>query len=461
MTQETKIDHQIPKIKDTDAFLKNTSPKEKMDIPLSRQPFYKRPLWIFVLLLVFVLIAGTGAQYWMHIRQFESTDDAFIDGDIVQISPKVSGIIASVYVEDNQDVAAGTVLLQIDPKDFEARLNEARASLMAAEAKLGAAKAQVDVVKASTEAVLEQAKAGVEQAKAAIESSLSQLASAQADVAAAEAEAIKRQADLKRFKSLDSRVVSQQQLDNAQAASDTAEAYLISMRKRVLAAEAAVKEAQAKYAQSLAVLAAAETGPQQVAAAIAQMNNAQSVVDEAKAKVEAAELNLSYTTIRAPVSGRVTKRTARPGQYLQVGQNVLALVQPDVWVTANFKETQLTFMRQGQNVEIKVDAYPMHVFHGYVDSIQAGTGSRFSMLPPENATGNYVKVVQRVPVKIRFDQKKPHEWLLAPGMSVIPTVHIGRKEQQHPNPILPPSEATVSETAEFSSATKNLAEVGQ
>lgn len=462
MAHEAGTDsQQTPNRKEADTFVKNTSQKGKMDIPPYSRPFYKRPFWMAIAILMSVLIVTAVVCYWLHRRQFESTDDAFIDGDIVQVSAKVPGIIESVYVDDNQDVAAGTVLLQIDPKDLQARLNEARASLMAAEAKLGEAKAQVDVVKAATDALLTQAKAGVEQAKAAVESSISQLASAQSDVVAAEAEAVKRQADLKRFKSLDPRVVSQQQLDSAQAAADTAEAYLVSTRKRVLSAEAAVKEAQAKYAQSLAVLAAAETGPQQVAAAVAQMENARSGVDEAKAKVDAAELNLSYTTIRAPVSGRVSKRTARPGQYLQVGQNVLALVQPDVWVTANFKETQLTCMCQGQNVEIEVDAYPGHVFHGHVESIQAGTGSRFSMLPPENATGNYVKVVQRVPVKIRFDQKDTQQRLLAPGMSVIPTVRVGRDKQQHPQPIMPPSEPAVSGAADLSPKADCPSEVAQ
>ncbi len=289
----------------------------------------------------------------------------------------------------------------------------------------------------------------MQQAKAAIEASRSQVASAQANVTAAEAEATRRQADLKRYKALDLRAVSQQQLDAAQAAADAAEANLAAARKQAAAAESAVVEAQAKEAYAEGMLAAAKTGPQQVAAAAAQAKNAQAAVDQAKAALDEAELNLSYTTIVAPVGGRVTRRTARPGQYVQVGQAVLALVPPEVWVTANFKENQITHMSQGQDVEIRVDAYPDQVFHGKVDSIQAGSGARFSMLPPENATGNYVKVVQRVPVKIVFDAEASRQWLLAPGMSVVPRVYVGVGGQQHPLPIAPASApaATAEHTA--------------
>jgi len=296
----------------------------------------------------------------------------------------------------------------------------------------------VDLVRANTEAALSGAQAGVEQAKAAIQLSQSQLASVQSDVLAAEAEYTRCLADLKRYKMLDQRAVSQQQLDFAQTALDVAQANLSSIRKRVAAAEAAVSEALAREIAAKAVLAAAQTGPQQVAAAVAQAKSMQASVAEAKAGVRIAELNLSYTTIVAPVGGRVSRRTARNGQYLQVGQIVMALVEPNVWVQANYKETQITYMRPGQNVQISVDAYPGHVFHGTVDSIQAGSGAKFSLLPPENATGNYVKVVQRVPVKIHFDPQETRQWLLAPGMSVVPSVHVGTDDRQHPPPIVLP-----------------------
>lgn len=395
---------------------------------------------ILLTLLPILILAGgvCGVIYWLHARQYVDTDDAFVDGEIVQVSTKVPGIIQSVEVQDNEDVAAGTVLIRIDPRDLQAKLNEAKAALEAAQARLEAAGTNVGLVRANAEAAMAEAQAGVEQAKAAIESSQSQVASAQADVTAAEADATRRQADLKRYKSLDQRAVSQQQLDAAQAAADAAEANLAAARKRASTTESGVVEAQAKKAYAEGLLAAARTGPQQVAAAAAQEKSAQAAVDQAKATVDEAELNLSYATIAAPVGGRVTRRLARSGQYLQVGQIVLALVQPDVWVTANFKESQIAHMTCGQDVRIKVDAYPGQVFRGKVDSIQAGSGARFSMLPPENATGNYVKVVQRVPVKIVFDSEASHEWLLAPGMSVVPRVYVGVGGQQHPSPIAPP-----------------------
>ena len=394
-----------------------------------------------------------GFAYWLHARQYEDTDDAFVDGEIVQVSAKVPGIIQSVEVADNQDIPTGAVLARIDPRDYQAKLKEAQAALEAAEARLEVATTNVDLVRANTEASLAEAQAGVEQAKAAIQSSKSQLASAEADVTAAEADATRRLADLKRYKSLDQRAVSQLQVDAAQAAADSSQANLAAARKRASAAESAVGEAQAKEAYTEGMLAAAKTGPQQIASAVAQAKGAQATVDQAKASVDEAELNLSYTTIKAPVAGRVTRRTARQGQYLQLGQIVLALVQPDVWVTANFKESQLAHMSQGQEVRIEVDAYPGQTFHGKVDSIQAGSGARFSLLPPENATGNYVKVVQRVPVKIVFDSEASHKWLLAPGMSVVPRVHVGIGGQQHPLPIEPSSAraATTERTVASSS----------
>ena len=389
----------------------------------SRKPVHKRPVsWIIVCLLI---LAGCCTIYWLHVRGYEETDDAFVDGEIVQVSAKVPGLIQSVEVQDNQDVAAGTVLVRIDPRDLQAVLDKAKAALEAAQAKWEVARTNVELIRANTDAALIQAQAGVEQAKAAIQSSKSRLASSRADVAAAEAETIRRQADLKRYKSLDPRATSQQQLDAAQAEADASSANLVAARMRAAAAESAVAEAQAMEVQAQGTLAVAKTGPQQVAVAVAQAKNAQADMDEAWAAVEAAELDLSYTTIVAPVAGRVTRRTARQGQYLQTGQIVLALVEPEVWVTANFKETQLAHMSAGQDVEIAVDSYPGRTFHGKIDSIQAGSGARFSLLPPENATGNYVKVVQRVPVKIALDPDVTRGWLLAPGMSVVPRVHVG------------------------------------
>lgn len=393
-----------------------------------------------LLVLLPILVVGAviaGVVYWLHARQYENTNDAFIDGNIVPISAKVPGTIESIEIQDNEDVAAGTVLLRIDPRSLRAKRNEAKASLEAAKARLEAAKTNVELVRANAAAALTQAQAGVEQATAGIGSNESELASAQAYVAAAQAEAIRRQTDFERYQSLDPRAVSQQQLDGARAQAESADAALIAAQKRVSAAEASVTEARARTAHAEGTLAAAQTGPQQIAAAEAQVKTAQAAVEQAQAALDEAELNLSYTTVVAPVAGRVARRTARQGQYLQVGQIILAIVQPDVWVTANFKESQISHMSTGQDVRIKVDAYPNQVFHGKVQSIQAGSGARFSMLPPENATGNYVKVVQRIPVKIVFDSDVSRQWLLAPGMSVVPSVHVGVGGKQRPLPIDP------------------------
>lgn len=396
----------------------------------------KKNRLLLILLPILIVLGGAGSiAYWLHARQYEDTDDAFIDGEIVQISSKVPGIIQSVEVVDNQDIATGTVLVRIDPRDFQAKLDQATATLKAARAKHEAAKASVELTKANTKAALEQAEAAVQQATAAVQSSKAQLDSSQADIAAARAEATRRQADLKRYKSLDPRAVSQQQLDTAQAAADAAEANLVAVRKRAAAAESTVAEARAKNAYAEGLLAAARTGPQQIAAAAAQASNAEAAVEQAQAAEDEAKLNLSYTVIKAPADGRVTRRLARTGQYLQAGQTVLALVQRDVWVTANFKENQIAHMRKGQEVEVKIDAYPGQAFRGKIDSIQAGSGASFSMLPPENATGNYVKVVQRMPVKIVFEGDPASQWLLAPGMSVSPVVHVDVDGHARPSPI--------------------------
>lgn len=389
------------------------------------QPVARRGMaaGVFVTILVVAVIAGY--VYWRHARQFEDTDNAFIDGNITPVSAKVLGQVQEVLVQDNQDVAAGTVLVRLDPRDLQARLEQVRASYAAAQARLAVAKTNVDLIKVGSDATLAEARAAVEQAKAAVQSAESQLASAKADAVAADAESARRAADLKRFESLDRRVVSQQQLDAAKAAADSAAANLDAASKRVLAAESRIVEGKAKVLQAEAGVRSAEMAPQQVAVAEAQARTAAAAVEQSKAELSAAELNLSYATIQAPVSGRVARKTVQVGQYVQAGQAMMAVVQPDVWVTANFKETQLTRMHVGQDVELKVDAYPGRVFHGTIQSIQAGTGARFSLLPPENATGNYVKVVQRVPVKIVLAPGQQAEMLLAPGMSVIPVVKVG------------------------------------
>jgi membrane fusion protein, multidrug efflux system len=334
----------------------------------------KRKLLIIGVVGLVVLVAVV-VYYIRFIAPYESTDDAFIDGYVTIVSTRVPGQVARLMVTDNQRVKEGEVLVELDPRDYETSLANAKADLATARSQSGEAQAQVQVSDAK-------------------------VAQAQAAVTAAEAENQRTADDLKRYESVESRAVSKTAFDLAQAQARSAAADLEAARSQVKAAQA----------QETLSGAAVET--------------AAAAVQQAQAKVRQAELNLSYTKIIAPVSARVTARTVDVGNYVQPGQALLALVPTNVWVTANFKETQLSYMRPGDPVEVHIDAYPNQDFKAKVDSLQAGTGARFSLLPPENAVGNYVKVVQRVPVKIVFDEAMPANLDIAPGMSVEPKVKV-------------------------------------
>ncbi len=353
-----------------------------------RRRWYQRPLLLAVLGVLLLVVIIVTIIWWLHSRQWESTDDAYISAHVAPVTPRIGGVALRVNVNDNQDVPEGAVLVEIDPRDIQARLDQARA--------------------------------GLSVAQAALETSKSAVASAEADVTAAQAEADRRAADLKRYQSLDPRVVSQQQLDAARAAAQTADAQLRAAQTRLGGSRASVNEAQAR-------------------------------IEQAQAAVRATELDLSYTTIRASVAGRITQKNVQMGQYVQVGQPLMAIVPPDVYVTANFKETQITNMHPGQEARIKIDAYPDHEFIGRVESIQSGSGAAFSLLPPENATGNFVKVVQRVPVKIVFQRDDVEHWLLGPGMSAVPRVHIDGKGEPPP-PISPRDAGNTATTSTTDSA---------
>jgi len=434
-----------------------------------RRPLYKRPAFLVVAALVLVAAVVFGLRYWAYARTHETTDDAFIDGQVVQVSPKVSGYVAKVYVSDNQPVNEGDLIAELDARDYEARLEAARAALAAGEAREREAQAGVSLTRATSSAGVQQASSSVRQARAGVEtaraaaaaerSKISQAgagvataqanaAQAQAQVAAAEAEANRAAADVQRYQELFAKdEVSRQRLDQAIAAAQTANANLEAARRRVAAAEAQVAEArsaeaaqaeqarraatqiggaQAGVGEALGRLAQAGAGQQQVAVSQAQAETAGASIEQLRAAVTQAELELSYTKIYAPAAGRITRKAVEEGALVQPGQPLMAVVSGDVWVTANFKETQLGDIRPGQTVEVTVDAYPGRVFKAHVDSIQMGTGARFSLIPAENATGNYVKVVQRVPVKIVFEpnQLDPNH-PLAPGMSVTPEVKVG------------------------------------
>lgn len=337
----------------------------------------KRPARIFLLLAFFACLLAGALLYWRHAAPFETTDDAFIAGHVTSVSARVQGRVLEVRVTDNQLVRQDDVLLRIDPADYRARNDQARAALEVAQENLQESVAQQGAAQATAE-------------------------QSQAQVTAAQASADYAAKEKKRYDTLlAERVVSQEVKDNADTTARTANAALDAARK--------------KYAADQA----------QVALATARIATVAAQVEQARAALAQTSLDLAHTTVHARVPGRVTNKAVEPGDYLQVGQAVMSIVQPDVWVLANFKETQLTDMRPGQPVTVTVDAYPDSVLAGHVDSIQRGTGAAFSLLPPENATGNYVKVVQRVPVKIVLDQNAAEAGLLlAPGMSVVPTVRV-------------------------------------
>ncbi len=367
-------------------------------------------LWKAALAFVILALAAGAARYYLHWRHYETTDDAFIDGSIVEVAPQVAGRIAAVRVSDNQWVERGAVLVELDRKPLEARLAMERAQLELARARLKAAQHALELTRATATAELDQARAGVQAAAAGLER-------ARAEAKAAWADAERAEADRRRYEGLDDRAISEQQRDRAVAAAKAARARAEALDRVVAAAEAELEAARAR-------LAGADTADERIASARAEVERARAEVARAQAAVEAAELDLSYATIHAPVAGHVVRVEADPGEFVRPGQTLMALVPADVWVTANFKETQLTDMRPGQPAEIRVDAYPDLVLRGHVDSIQRGTGAQFSLFPPENATGSYVKVVQRVPVKIVFDEPPEAGVLLAPGMSVVPSVRV-------------------------------------
>ena len=341
-------------------------------------------------------LAGLGALtltglYWFALTQsYQSTDDAFIDGQIVQIAPKIAGRVDQVFVNDNQDVKKGERLIRIDPRDFDAALRQKQAALQGTRAQA-----------AAVEATIQQAQAHVKTLQATVDSD-------QATAEADRAQNDKAQSDWRRYEDLyKNKVVSPSDVDQFRATAKASQATLEAGLKKVASDQAQVSEALA-----------------QVNTYLALYQSLQAQIAQADANVQSAQLNDSYAEVLAPEDGRVTRKAVEPGDYVQTGQTILALVPENVWVTANFKENQIGKMRPGQPVEIEVDALRGLKFKGHIDSIQSGSGARFSLLPPENATGNYVKVVQRVPVKILFDSAPKAGLPLGPGESVVPTVQV-------------------------------------
>ncbi|MDR5745715.1 HlyD family secretion protein [Caballeronia sp. LZ029] len=338
----------------------------------------KKPL--IILGIVVVVLAIGAFVWWFLTRNQVSTDDAYTDGDAVTIAPKVSGYVVTMNIDDNRFVHQGDLLIKIDPRDYQAQLDQASAQLGLAQAQLHASETQLEVARVQYPA---------------------QLAQAQAQELTARANLVQASAAYERQHSVDIRATSQQNIDTA---------------------DAQQKSAQANVAQARAQVRTASLVPQQIAQVLATVEERRQQVRQAQAQVEAAQLNLSYTELRAPADGWITKRNVQFGTFLQAGTSILTLVTTRVWVTANFKESQLDRMQPGDKVDIDVDAYPAMKLHGHVDSVQLGSGSRFSAFPAENATGNFVKIVQRVPVKILIDDGLKPGTSLPLGLSVVPTV---------------------------------------
>jgi membrane fusion protein (multidrug efflux system) len=342
----------------------------------------RRPLVVTIGVIVVLLIAAGGIFYWLETRNEESTDDAYTDGRAVTIAPQVAGTVLSLDVNDNQFVKKGDALIHIDPRQYINDRDQAEGVLATAKAQYAGQQLGAEIGRKNFPAQLEQAQA--------------QLATAKANLA-------KAQADFDRQRSLPKQATSQQDVD---------------------AATAALKQAQAQVMLADAQVTQNSPVPQRIGQTDAEVGQLKGQVEQAQARLDQANLNLSWTMVRAPQDGWITKRNVEVGNYVTAGQQIFSIVAPEVWVTANFKESQLASMRKGQQVRIRVDAYPSLDLHGHVDSIQLGSGSKFTAFPPENATGNFVKVVQRVPVKIVIDSGLDPNIPLPLGISVEPTVTI-------------------------------------
>ncbi len=393
-----------------------------------QKSFLKTPRGKSLLALGALVLCAAAAATYYYSDGWESTDDAQIDGYVNPISSRVAGYVTNVYVDDNQYVKAGTLLAQIDPKDYQVAVSSAMATLANDQANALASQVTVPITSADTSSQLTSADAEVLNARAGISGAEKQLAAAEASVVQAQANNAKAKDDLKRYEQLVSKEeIPQQIYAQAVQSANATEAAVQVASANVLAEQDAVRQAQARLDQAFASVHTAQTGPQQVRVQQAHAAASAAAAGKSKSALEQAELNLSYTRIVAPVDGLVAKRSAQAGQYVAPGQELLAIVPlDDIWVTANLKETQLRNVRVGQPVRIDVDAYG-RTYAGYVESIAGGTGSVFSLLPPENATGNYVKVVQRVPVRLRFAAGQDQEHLLRPGMSVVPEINVRAK----------------------------------
>lgn len=398
-----------------------TPPEKKGGAPRGR----RRAFLIFFVVLVF--LAAVGLLFWLHARQFESTDDAQVDAHLNPVSARVDGTIVRVYVEDNQIVRAGDPLVELDPRDFQVALDQALAHLAQAQSMVIAQQPNVPITEVQNTTNISGAEADVANAQAVLAAAERDRDSAEAKLAESQATGARAEADLARYKLLIAKEeVSQQEYDQIAATAKAQAATVAANRAAVQSAEKTVdgRRAQLQQAQSKLVQYR-HNAPRQIAIQRATVQSERASAQSARAQVEQARLKLSYSRIAAPVSGIVMRRSAEVGAQISAGQQLLQIAQiGDVWVTANFKETQLRNIRPGQPVRIQVDALKRD-FDGYIENIGGSTGAVASVLPPENATGNFVKVVQRIPVRVRFKPNQDGLDRLRPGMSVEPDVRIG------------------------------------
>lgn len=407
-----------------------TQPNPK-PLPATERDFHRRPsrtqspgFRIAIVIGVIVLLV-VGFFVYRYVTSYESTDDAQIDGHINSVSARVSGHVTKLNVQDNQFVQAGTVLVEIDPSDYQIALQRAKADFEDAQASARAAGVNVPITSVSTNSQMSGAEAEVESARAGIQQARQQLEAAKAQLQQADANNVKAQNDVGRYKQLvDKQEISHQLYDQAVAAARAGAASVDAARANVDAAQQEVIQAQGKLVQAEANWRNAATAPRQMEIVRAKADSAQAEAQRKKADLDQSQLNLQYTKVVAAVNGLVSNRTVEVGQNVVIGQEMMKIIPlDDIWITANFKETQLRNMKVGQRVTIKVDSTDRE-YKGKVESIAGASGARFSLLPPENATGNYVKVVQRIPVKIVLNPGENNDHQLRPGMSVTPKVWI-------------------------------------
>jgi membrane fusion protein (multidrug efflux system) len=372
-----------------------------------------------------VVLVVVGFFVYRYLTSYESTDDAQVDGHINSVSARISGHVIKLNVNDNQYVQAGTVLVEIDPADYQIAYDRAKAEYADAQAAAIAAGVTVPITSVNTSSQMSASEAEVSSARAGIQAAQQQLEAAKAQLQQAEANNVKAQNDLGRYKQLvEKQEISQQQFDQATAASRASAAAVEAARATADAAAQQVTQAKGRLVQAEANWRYANTGPRQLQISKAKAQQAEAQVQRTKASLDQAELNLKYAKVIAPVNGIVSDRSVEVGQNVAPGQELMKVINlDDIWITVNFKETQLREMRPGQRVTIEVDANGRK-YNGKVDSIAGASGARFSLLPPENATGNYVKVVQRVPVKVILDSGSNKDHMLRPGLSVTPKVWI-------------------------------------